>query len=226
MAKRRPPSPTPPSPILRGEALRKRVATIRAQRTRETRSRRERLALANAKLRALRANAFEVCHLLLEETTLAEWSAERVRPEAYWDERWAFAVKRGAVAYEDLLEWRYAFVQNATIAEYFENRFLSIIVEVQDGRRRLHFTAAAARDYDTAMGEIEGKFDAWARAYGRENDEDSFTRVKALDLLIRKHAVHKRWPIVTKGRAEARELEQEKKARAKRPKRPRKKVRR
>lgn len=211
MAKKRAPyRPTPPTPIVSARTLRKRIKAIEATRAAEQSARRANLALAAAARKRIGGNAFVVCHELLEETTQAEWSKERERPVAYWDESWLFEVTDGAVAYEELQEWHYSFIHNRTIAEYFDGRVLSILIDIADGRQKMTLTAAAASSYDAAMGEIYSKLEQWAESYGRgraeeEGDEESFSHIEALTLLIRRDAIHPKWRKVVRGRVEERE---------------------
>lgn len=211
MAKRKPPRkpPTPPTPILTGAAARKRVAAIRAKRTRETKSARANLAKATAAKKRIGGNAFEVTREILEEESLQEWSGDRGRVERFWDESWTYETD-GDVSYDEMLDWRYKLVRNRTIAEYFEGgRAVSVIlvVESHGGKRRgkMYLTGAASADYETAMALLRKNLRDWAESYGREARGDDFTRVREVTFLIRRGGVHGRWRSIVKGRAEERE---------------------
>lgn len=211
MAKRRKPTkrPTPPTPILRGKAHRARVAAIEAQREAETAARRRNLERANERKREIGGNAFKVTLELLRENTRAEWEGERERPVAYWNEAWVFRVTDGDVAYDELVDWHFAWVSNGIVTRYFEGRVSSIILDVTDGASggEMVFTAAAAADFAIAAGEMLEKLDRWAQDYGRESGGD-FSTISALTFLIRRDSIHPRWKSVVKGRAMQREADE------------------
>lgn len=210
MAKKRraPYRPTPPSPIRRGKAARERIAEIERQRAEENAARRRNLERANQRKREIGGNAFEVTLDLLRENTRAEWAGERERPVAFWDESWIYTVTDGEVAYDELVDWHFAWVSNAVVARYFEGRVSSIILDVADGTTGapMVFTAAAAADFGIAAAELLEKLDRWARDYGRDSGGD-FSTVSAITILIRRDSVHKRWRSVVRGRAEKREAD-------------------
>lgn len=210
MAKRRPPTFTPPTPIVGRRAQRARVERIRKEREAATAPKRASLKKAvAARVKLGGTPAIEVTRRLLEQSGPAEWTAKRERPVAYWDERWVFQAKPGGkYSYDDLVEWRYRLVQHPTVAGYLEGRTMSVMVDVRDGGKPMTFTAAAASGYDAAMDRVENRLSAWAESYGREADAEGFTRARAVTMLIRRDGVHKKWAKVTRGRVERREKRQ------------------
>ncbi len=206
MAKRRPPL-SPPTPILRGADLRKAVAAQRAKRTRATKPARANLAKANLAKKRQAGDPFKTMHRILEQETRATWSRDRARPIAYWDERWTFKTRSKRVAYEEIEEWRFAWVQNRTIATYLANRSVAVLVVVHDPERdeNLTFTAATGRDYDASVAELLEKLSDWAQRYGRDALGDEHSYVKEVVLFLRSRGVHPLWRKVVKGRATARE---------------------
>lgn len=191
------------------------VATARRRYREETKSRRARLELANkARRRAGGLTPIEVTRRLLDENSQeAEWTAEREKPVAYWDESWTFE-PQGDADYGDLREWRWAMAQNRIVSDYLDDRVLSVIIDVREGRKMKTFTAAAGADYGRAMSELLAKLTAWAESYGREADEDEFSRIVRVTLLIRRNRLHKQWKTVTAGRAEARKAKEKRRRRA------------
>jgi hypothetical protein len=195
----------PPTPILRGRALRKRNAEIAAKREQELAPRKRNLA--KAKRANTGGSAFEHTHRILERETMSEWSRERDREVWYWDEAWNFETTSRTVAYEELYDWQVAMMRNRIVADYLKGKALSIMIEVWDPEqgRRITLTAAAARDFDRAWDDLEDKLNQWALAYGRDQDDEEFSQVRAVSMLLRGDRVHKKWSSIVKGRAEARE---------------------
>ena len=221
MAKRKSPSFTPPSPIVRGEELARAVKRQRAKRTKATAPRRANLERARKRAAYIGGDAGETMRRLLEQVSLQEWELTRGRVERFWDASWEFTTE-GPVAYEELVEWRWKLNQDPTVSRYFEGRAVSVllVVESHAGKRRgkMYLTGAAAGDWNRAMKNTRKNFENWAGAYGRDAQGDDFSRIREVTFLIRRDNVHPRWRSLVRGRVEERERAEDR-TRARRRKR-------
>lgn len=208
MAKRKPPTFTPPTPIIRGEELARAVKRQRAKRARATKSSRANLKKASARKSAIGGDAFQVTRDILQEQTLVDWDGDRGRAEKFWDESWEFTTE-GETSYDELRDWRFELVQNKVIARYFDNKAVSVllVVESHAGKRRgkMYLTGAASGDFATAMASLRKNLKDWSESYGRDAQDENFSRIREVTFLIRRGVVHKRWRSTVKGRAEERE---------------------